>query len=116
MRLTNKVIKMKRITYLLAGIFMLSAVTGVKAQASQECTIKYNLFKGNVTTNKYEESKADLIYLMDNCPTLSVNVYKYGAKVADKTSDHDLYKKVYETRLANYPEKGVAKAHSDYAS
>jgi len=95
---------------------MFVAVNGVKAQASQECNIKYNLFKGNVTTKKYEESKVDLEYLMSNCPTLSVNIYKYGAKAAEKTSDHDLVKKVYEARLANYPKKGAAKAHSDYAS
>ena len=77
---------MKKITYLLTGLFMLVAVNGVKAQASQECTIKYNLFKGNVTTGKYEESKADLEYLMANCPKLSVNIYKYGTKVAEKTN------------------------------
>jgi len=61
-------------------------------------------------------NKPDLEFLMTTCPTLSVNIYKYGAKVADKTSDHDLYKKVYETRLANFPKKGAAKAHSDYAT
>lgn len=115
-RLTKNLITMKNITYLLTGLFMLVAVNGVKAQASQECNIKYNLFKGNVTTKKYEESKADLEYLLANCPTLSVNIYKYGAKVADKTGNHDLYKKVYEARLANFPKKGAAKAHSDYAT
>jgi len=95
---------------------MIAAVSGVKAQADKDCTIKYNLFKGNVTTSKFAEAKPDLEFLMTTCPTLSVNIYKYGAKVADKTSDHDLYKKVYETRLANFPKKGVAKAHSDYAT
>lgn len=95
---------------------MFVAANEVKAQASQECNIKYNLFKGNVTTKKYEESKVDLTYLMANCPKLSVNIYKYGAKAGEKTADHDLVKKVYEARLVNFPEKGAAKAHSDYAS
>ena len=106
---------MKKITYLLTGLFLFVAVNGVKAQAA-DCALKYNLFKGNVTTKKYEEAKPDLDYLMANCPTLSVNIYKYGAKVADKTGDQALAKKVYEARLANFPKKGAAKAHRDYAT
>ncbi len=106
---------MKKITYVLASLFLLVSMT-TNAQASQECNIKYNLFKGNVTTQKYVEAKPDLEILMTKCPSLSVNIYKYGAKVADKTKDAVLYKKVYETRLANYPNKGTAKAHSDYAT
>ncbi len=107
---------MKKITtYLLTGLFLFAAV-GLNAQASQECNIKYNLFKGDVTTKKYEQSKENLNYLMTNCPKLSVNIYKYGAKAAEKTKDTDLYKKVYEARLVNFPNKGAAKAHSDYAT
>ena len=107
---------MKRILQILPVLFLFVASGTIKAQANQECPIKYNLFKGNVVGKKYEESKTDLAFLLDNCPTLSVNIYKYGAKAADKTNDHDLYKKVYEARLANFPNKGAAKAHSDYAS
>ncbi|WP_271406669.1 hypothetical protein [Tenacibaculum soleae] len=107
---------MKKITYLLTGLFLFVAVNGVKAQASQECNIKYNLFKGDTNTGKYEAAKANLEYLLTECPKLSVNIYKYGAKVAKKTKDHGLAKKVYEARLVNFPSKGVAKAHSDYAT
>ncbi len=107
---------MKKITYLLTGLFLFVAVNGVKAQASQECNIKYNLFKGDATSGKYEAAKPNLEYLLANCPKLSVNIYKYGAKVADKTKDPVLAKKVYETRLVNFPSKGAAKAHSDYAT
>ncbi len=106
---------MKKNTYLLVGLFLFMALS-VKAQASQECNIKYNLFKGNVTTKKYDQAKPDLEWLIANCPTLSVNIYKYGAKVAEKTKDGALAKKVYESRLVNFPNKGVAKAHSDYAT
>ena len=108
-------IMMKKNTYLLVGLFLFMALS-VKAQASQECNIKYNLFKGNVTTKKYDQAKPDLEWLIANCPTLSVNIYKYGAKVAEKTKDGALAKKVYESRLVNFPNKGVAKAHSDYAT
>ncbi|WP_133534734.1 tetratricopeptide repeat protein [Tenacibaculum caenipelagi] len=106
---------MKKITYLLAGLFLFVAVNGAKAQASQECNIKYNLFKGYATTKKYTQAKPDLEYLLDNCAGLSINIYKYGAKVAENLKDPVLAKKVYETRLANFPDKDPAKAHSDYA-
>ncbi|CAM1370466.1 conserved exported hypothetical protein [Tenacibaculum sediminilitoris] len=106
---------MKKITYLLTGLFLFVAVNVVKAQASQECHIKYNLFKGDATTKKYTQAKSNLEYLLDNCATLSINIYKYGAKVAENLKNPVLAKKVYETRLANFPDKDPAKAHSDYA-
>ncbi|CAM1353156.1 hypothetical protein [Tenacibaculum ascidiaceicola] len=106
---------MKKITYLLTGLFLFVAVNGAKAQASQECHIKYNLFKGDATTKKYAQAKPNLEYLLDNCASLSINIYKYGAKVAENLKDPVLAKKVYETRLANFPDKDPAKAHSDYA-
>ena len=107
---------MKKITYLLTGLFLFVAVNGVKAQASQECNIKYNLFKGDVNTGKYEEAKTNLDFLLTNCSKLSVNIYKFGAKAAEKTKDVALMKKLYEARLVNFPNKRPAKAHSDYAT
>lgn len=107
---------MKKITHLLTVLFLFVAISGVKAQASQECNIKYNLFKGDANTGKYEAAKAHLDYLLTNCPKLSVNIYKYGTKIADKLKDPVLAKKVYEARLVNFPGKGAAKAHSDYAT
>ncbi|MBE7628534.1 hypothetical protein [Tenacibaculum piscium] len=107
---------MKKITYLLTGLFLFVATSGVKAQASQECNIKYNLFKGDTKTAKYDAAKTNLEYLLTNCPKLSVNIYKYGAKIAEKTKDPVLAKRIYEARLINFPVKGAAKAHSDYAT
>ncbi len=107
---------MKKITYILVGLFLFVAINGVKAQASQECNIKYNLFKGDANTGKYEAAKTNLEHLLTNCPKLSVNIYKIGVKVAGKLKDPILAKKVYETRLVNFPTKGIAKVHSDYAS
>ncbi len=106
---------MKQLTYVIASLFLFVGVNNINAQASQDCTIKYNLLKGDVKTKKYAEAKKNLHPLMANCPTLSVNIYKYGAIAAEKTKDHALVTKVYETRLANFPNKDAAKAHSDYA-
>lgn len=107
---------MKKITYILTGLFLFVAVNGVKAQASQDCNIKYNLFKGDATSGKYAAAKQNLEYLLTNCPKLSVNIYKYGSKVAEKTKDPVLAKRIYEARLVNFPNKKAAKAHSDYAT
>ncbi|WBX73261.1 hypothetical protein PG913_10405 [Tenacibaculum pacificus] len=107
---------MKKITYLLTGLFLFVAVNGVKAQASQDCNMKYNLFKGDTKTKKYDAAKTNLEYLLTNCPKLSVNIYKYGEKIAIKTKDPVLAKRIYEARFVNFPVKGAAKAHSNYAT
>lgn len=105
---------MKKFTYLLSGLFLFVVANEIKAQANQECTIKYSLMSGNVKAKKYAEAKPDLEYLLQNCPTLSVSIYQFGARAAERTKDHDLVKRVYEARMKNYPNKGAAKAHSDY--
>lgn len=107
---------MKKITYLLTTLFLFVAVNNIKAQANQDCTMKYNLFKGDTKAKKYDEARKNLDYLLANCPKLSINIYKYGAKIALKTKDHALAKKIYETRFLNFPKKDAAKAHSNYAT
>ena len=115
---------MKRVILLL-GLFLFLGINIVKAQDNKkECTIKYNLFKGDYQSKKYDDAYPNWIYLMDNCEKLSINIYKYGDKLAkerfknasDKTAAAALVKRVYEQRLKNYPTKDVAKVHSDYAT
>ncbi len=107
---------MKKITYLLSGLLFIAIITVKGQDKSQECNNKYYLFKGDVTSRRYKDAKPKLNWLMNDCPSLSINIYKYGAKVAEKTEDIALAEKVYKTRLVNFPNKGVAKAHSDYAT
>lgn len=91
--------------------------TTTNAQASKdECIKRYNFFRGDYQTKKYTEAKAHLDWLLTNCPKLSLSLYQNGRRLAVKSKDNDLYKKVYEMRLANFPDKGVAKAHSDYVT
>lgn len=112
---------MKKITFILVAVIGLLS-TSVVAQ-SQDCTIKYNLFKGEVQTKKYDAAYPKLISLMNDCPKLSVNIYKYGDKLAKaklKTAANKgeftaLIKKIYEQRL-QYFKKDEAKVHSDYAT
>jgi tetratricopeptide (TPR) repeat protein len=109
---------MKRITFLLAAMLLLvSAKTNAQDDAKRECTIKYNLFKGDFQSKKYDEAYANWIVLMDDCKDLSINIYKYGAELAEKVrKDPVLSKRVYEQRLQYYPDQNPAKVHSDYAT
>ena len=113
----------KRIIITASLILFLGNVMNAQTSAN-ECTIKYNLFKGDYQSKKYEEAFPNWMYLMDNCPKLSINIYKLGDKLvqsmfkeaADKTETTALIKRIYTQRLENYPTKDPAKVHSDYAT
>ena len=109
---------MRKITFLLAvTLFLATAKTNAQDDAKRECTIKYNLFKGDFKSKKYDDAYTNWIYLMDNCKDLSVNIYKYGSDLAqDVKKDPVLAKRVYEQRLQYFPTKNPAKVHSDYAT
>ena len=109
---------MKEITFLLAvTLFLATAKTNAQDDAKRECTIKYNLFKGDFKSKKYDDAYTNWIYLMDNCKDLSVNIYKYGSDLAqDVKKDPVLSKRVYEQRLQYFPKQNPAKVHSDYAT
>jgi tetratricopeptide (TPR) repeat protein len=116
---------MKKITYTIAGLFLLIATLDVNAQMEmnvQDCTVEYNLFKGDVQGKNFVEAKKRLDNLMSNCPKLSVNIYKLGAKIADdmiakgdKVAGVALMKKTYDQRIIHFP-KGLGKVYSDYAN
>lgn len=113
---------MKKITQLAIALFLFAGISNVNAQ--DECTLKYNFFAGDVQSKKYEDAKAHLMVLLEKCPKLSVSIYQLGDKVAkglykkgtNKAEAVALIKKIYEQRLVNFPNKGAAKATSDYAS
>ena len=116
---------MKKQIILFASLFLFLGLNVINAQATQqECTIKYNLFKGDYQSKKYDDAYPNWIYLMDNCPTLSINIYKLGDKLTearfknatDKVEAAALVKRVYTQRLEHYPKNDPAKVHSDYAS
>jgi tetratricopeptide (TPR) repeat protein len=109
---------MRKITFLLAvTMFLVTVKTNAQDDAKRECTIKYNLFKGDFKSKKYEDALVNWEYLMDSCKDLSVNIYKYGADLAqDVKKDPVLAKRVYEQRLQYFPTKNPAKVHSDYAT
>lgn len=116
---------MKKRIILLANVLLFLGLTAVNAQATQqECTIKYNLFKGDYQSKKYDSAYPNWVYLMDNCQKLSINIYKNGDKMAkamykneaDKDKAIAMRKRIYKQRLENYPNNDPAKVHSDYAT
>ncbi|GGK40907.1 MULTISPECIES: tetratricopeptide repeat protein [Flavobacteriaceae] len=116
---------MKKIRQFLTLLILVVSTQLVFAQASQECTIKYNLFKGDYNANNYDKAYENWIWCMDNCPTLSVNIYKLGIKIAehkleaasqaDKPAAKELVMRVYTQRLEHYP-KDKAGIYDDIAS
>lgn len=116
---------MRKRIILIASLILFLGTNGLNAQTTaSECTIKYNLFKGDYQSKKYDEAFPNWMYLMDNCPKLSINIYKLGDKLVqsmfkkatDKTETAALIKRIYTQRLENYPTKDPAKVHSDYAT
>ncbi len=116
--------KMKQI--LVLAFFMISA-TVVFSQAADDCNIKYNLFKGDYKAKKYDTAFENWMWCMDNCPTLTVNIYKYGIKIAehrlDKASDSeksgaaDLVMRVYSQRLEHkFKKDNPAKTYDKIAT
>lgn len=108
---------MKKITFLLAAVLLVISAKTNAQDSNRECTIKYNLFKGDFQSKKYDDAFVNWQYLMDNCQDLSVSIYQYGSTLAeDVRKDPVLAKRVYEQRLQYYPTKNPAKVHSDYAT
>jgi tetratricopeptide (TPR) repeat protein len=108
---------MKKITFLLAAMLFITTVETNAQDTSRECTIKYNLFKGDFQSKKFDDAYTNWIFLMDNCKDLSVNIYKFGATLAEEVrKDPVLAQRVYDQRLQYFPAANPAKVHSDYAT
>lgn len=115
---------MKKITQIVLGLMILLSVSSSFGQ-SQDCNIKYNLFKGDYKAKKYDAAYDNWLWVMDNCPTLSVNIYKYGLKIAqhklknatveDKVSSKAMVMRVFNQRMKYFP-KDLAKTYDSMAT
>jgi len=121
----NRLKKMKKMKKILTVLFFIAVVPLVFGQGADDCNIKYNLFKGEYKAKKYDEAFDNWIWCMDNCPKLSVNIYKYGAVIAKNkyanASDSEietakqLVMRVYNQRLEHFP-ADKPKVFSDLAT
>lgn len=117
---------MKQFSHLTLVLLLFFSSTTIFAQeVSEECTVKYNLFRGDFKTNNYDMAYDNWLWTFENCPTLSVNIYKNGMDIADyrykkatgveKDKALALMKRVVEQRIKYYPEDDLGKVYSDYA-
>lgn len=116
---------MKKATYLIAGLLLMVSNVNVNAMSTadvQECTVEYNLYKGDIQSKNYVEAKTRLMSLMENCPTLSVNIYKYGYKIAEDLIEKGqreegikLMSQIVDKRILHFS-TGKGKIYSDWAS
>jgi len=116
---------MKKMKQIFTFLFFIISAPIVFSQAADECNIKYNLFKGEYNAKKYGEAFENWKWCMDNCPTLSVNIYKYGIKIAEHALENaselekeaaiQMVERVYLQRLQYYP-KDKAKVLNDIAT
>lgn len=118
---------MEKMRLILTLLFLIASAPIVFSQASADCNIKYNLFKGDYKAKKYDTAFENWMWCMDNCPTLSVNIYKYGIKIAEnrlknsseanKKATADLVMRVYTQRLEhNFKNDNKARIYNDIAS
>ncbi|MDV7187615.1 hypothetical protein R3X25_10010 [Lutibacter sp. TH_r2] len=116
---------MKKIKQILALFIFMSVTSLMFGQANADCSIKYNLFKGDYSAKKYDAAYENWMWCMDNCPDLSVNIYKYGYKIAmdrlkkapqgEKATAAALVERVLTQRLKYYP-KDKADVYDTLAS
>ena len=77
---------MNKVSHIVVGLFLLIGGINVSGQAEmnqQDCAVEYNLYKGEIQGKNFESAKKRLITLMDNCPELSVNIYKLATNIVD---------------------------------
>ncbi len=117
---------MKQVKQILALLFFIVSAPVVFSQADEECVIKYNLFKGDYSAGKYDVAYENWLWTMDHCPTLTVNIYKLGIKIAedryekatteaDKAAAIKLIERVYIQRMEHFPQD-LARIYSDFAT
>lgn len=118
---------MKKMKQILALTFFMFSAMVVFSQTAEDANIKYNLFKGDFKSKKYDAAFENWMWCMDNCPTLSVNIYKYGIKIAkhklevasesEKQKAVDLVLRVFNQRLEyKFKNDNSAKIINDIAT
>jgi len=106
-------------------VLLFTSTNAFSQEFSEECTVKYNLFRGDFKTNNYDMAYDNWLWTMENCPTLSINIYKNGMDIAEyrfkkatgaeKDKALALVKRVVEQRIKYYPDDDLGKVYSDYA-
>ncbi len=120
---------MRKTKQILTLLFIVLSVPTVFSQDStnNDCTIKYNLFRGDYQEKNYDACFDNWMWCLENCPKLSVNIYKLGIKVtmhklskasaAEKSAARELVERVFTQRLEQkFKNEDIARIYSDLAT
>jgi tetratricopeptide (TPR) repeat protein len=122
-----KTLTMQKFSVVLLMFFLLTGSFLTKAQENtkQECNIKYNLIRTDFKSKKYDNAYDSWLWTFENCPDLSVNIYKNGLVIAkhiykqstgaEKVAAKNLIIKIYKQRLQYFPKEKPAKMYSEWA-
>ncbi len=127
----NSFIKLK-LSVIFVSFFLIAGSLNAKAQNSQEysnqeqeCNIKYNLFRADFKSKNYDKAYDAWLWTFENCPKLSINIYKNGLTMAEdkfekaseteKVAVRKLIERIYVQRLEYFPDDKPAKMYSEYA-
>lgn len=88
------------------------------------CKEKLSEFFEYAKTKDYDYAYQPWLWVFENCPTASKNIYKYGLKIIEdrynkasgeqKTNEAQLLNKIYEKRIQYFPDN-LGKVYSDWA-
>ena len=122
MKTTMKKLSVVLVTFLLfAGSFTTKAQ---ETDAEMECNLKYTQFRGVFTGGHYDKAYEPWLWTFENCPKLSINIYKNGLKMAkkkyktsegaEKEAAKELVERIYLQRFEYFPEEKPGKMYSEY--
>ena len=116
---------------LVIGIFLLLGIETTNAQDKygsepEKCKTNLSIFYEYAKVGNYEPAYEPWKWCVENCPTSSKNLYKYGIKMAEdkyskSTTPADAQKasneidKIYKMRVKYFPDN-LGKVYSDWAN
>ena len=120
----------KNVTNLVLSLLLLVGISNIYAQDKygaepEKCKTNLSIFYEYAKAKNYAPAYEPWTWVIENCPTSSKNIYKYGLKIAEhryenatgaqKEVENSLIDKVYTKRIENFPDN-LGKVYSDWAT
>jgi len=112
------------IVLLIVSLFVGNLNLHAQGNQEEKCNIEYNLFRADFKSKNYEKAHDSWLWTFENCPTLSINIYKNGltmaeakykkAAGAEKVTTKELIERIYLQRLKYFPDDKPGKMYSEY--
>ncbi len=117
--------KLKSLIVLLSISFIFGNLdVGAQDNQEEKCNIEYNLFRVDFKSKNYDKAHKSWLWTFENCPELSINIYKNGltmaeskykkATGAEKDAAAELVERIYLQRLKYFPDDKPGKMYSGY--